>query len=170
MRRIYLWVIFLLFLLSISGCWDNMDINERSFTSAIGLDKGEDSGVEISLQVIRPNIIRANQEGGTSESAMWVSSTKGDTVFDAIREQLKTIHRKPFYSHLRVIIIGEELAKEGIRDVLDFFVRDHEVRITPKIIIAKGIKAKEIVSANSKLESIPALHLEGVLEIGRAHV
>ena len=48
--------------------------------------------------------------------------------------------------------------------IRDSFIRDHEVRVTPKVIITKGIKAEEIISADSKLENIPALHLEGVLE------
>lgn len=164
MRRMCLSVFILLMLIILPGCWDNMDINDRSFASAIGLDRREDGKVAVSLQVVRPNIIRASQEGGGTESAMWVSTTTGETVFDAIREQLKTIHRKPFYTHMRILFIGEDLAREGIGDVLDFFIRDHEVRVTPKVIITKGIKAEEIISADSKLENIPALHLEGVLE------
>jgi len=156
-------VCFIIIIIS-SGCWDNMDINDRAFTSAIALDKGKDGQIDITLQVLRPNIIKANQEGGTSESSIWTSTTQGETIFEAIRDQLKIIHRKPFYTHLRLIIIGEELAKEGIKDALDFFLRDHEVRITPKIIVVKGLKAMDVINADSKLENIPALHIEGILE------
>lgn len=156
-------VCFIIIIIS-SGCWDNMDINDRAFTSAIALDKGKDGQIDITLQVLRPNIIKANQEGGTSESSIWTSTTQGETIFEAIRDQLKIIHRKPFYTHLRLIIIGEELAKEGIKDALDFFLRDHEVRVTPKIIVTKGLKAKDVIDAGSKLENIPALHIEGILE------
>jgi spore germination protein KC len=157
-------IISVLIIITSSGCWDNMDINDRAFTSAIALDKGKDGQIDVTLQILRPNIIKANQEGGTSESSIWTSTTQGETIFEAIRDQLKIIHRKPFYTHLRLIMIGEELAKEGIKDVLDFFLRDHEVRITPKIIVTKGLKAKDVINADSKLMNIPALHLEGILE------
>ena len=94
MRRMCLSVFILLMLIILPGCWDNMDINDRSFASAIGLDRREDGKVAVSLQVVRPNIIRASQEGGGTESAMWVSTTTGETVFDAIREQLKDVYKR----------------------------------------------------------------------------
>lgn len=147
-----------------TGCWDNLDITDRSFVSMIGLDKGQNGEIEATLQIIRPNIIQANREGGSGEKAFWTFTTTGETVFDAIREQLKTVNRKPFYSHLKLIVIGEELANEGIRDILDFFIRDREVRITPKLLVAKDIKAKEVIHSTSLLEVIPSLHLEGILE------
>lgn len=153
-----------LFLIVITGCWDNLDITDRAFVSAIGLDKGKNGQVEVTLQIIKPNVIRESRQGGSGESVIWSFTTTGETVFDGIREQLKTVNRKPFYSHIRLIIIGEDLAREGVRDILDFFVRDQEIKITPKLLVTRNVKAKEIVNATSLLEVIPALHLEGILE------
>lgn len=153
-----------LFLIVMTGCWDNLDITDRAFVSAVGLDKGKNGQVEVTLQIIKPNVIKENRQGGSGESALWSFTTTGETVFDAIREQLKAVNRKPLYSHIRLIIIGEDLAREGVRDILDFFIRDQEIKITPKLLVTRNVKAKEIVNATSLLEVIPALHLEGILE------
>lgn len=147
-----------------SGCWDNKDIVNRSFASCVALDRAENGEIEVTLQLLKPNVIKAKQQGGSDESAIWVLTTTGDTVFEALRNQLRTLNRKPFYSHLRLIIIGEELAREGLRDVLDLFIRHNEVRIIPKILVAKNMRAKDIMDAQSEIENIPALHLEGILE------
>lgn len=148
----------------ISGCWDNKDINQRNFISAMAIDKAADGKVELTLQVLRPNIIRANIEQGTKERSIWVSTTEGETIFEAVRDQLKVINRKPFYNYLRIIFIGEDLAKDGINDIIDFFIRNSEVRLIPKVIITKGMDAKKIIMADSELDNIPTLHLEGILK------
>ena len=160
--------IFIIYLVIITmialGCWDNKDVNDKSFVSAIGIDKGEEEPIEISLQILRPNFIKAYQMGATDECPFIISSTTGDTIFEAVREQLKTINRKPFYAHLKLIIIGEEMAKRGISDILDFFLRNHETKITPKILIVKDHKAKDLIGVRSEIDNIPAVRLEGILE------
>ena len=147
----------------ISGCWSNIELSERALIVAVGLDLSEDGQIEYTIQLVNPSLIGTQQSGGGKENAVWVHTSKGETVFDAIRNQFKVSNRRPFYSHIQVIVIGEKLAKEGIADALDFFERNHETRLTTNILIAKETTAQKILRATSDLEQIPAVHLQGII-------
>ena len=54
--------------------------------------------------------------------------------------------RKPYYAHAQIIIIGEEMAKEGMNSVLDLFQRDPEGRSDFNIIVSHDSTAQEILS------------------------
>ena len=91
-------------------------------------------------------------------------TTTGYTVFDAVRSIIVESGRKLFWSHIKVIVIGEDLAREGVAPVLDFFDRDHEPRRESWLLIAKDATAKEIIEAEHKIENIPALAIKLLVE------
>lgn len=144
------------------GCWNYSPLKERSIVVAVGLDKGLDGKIELSLQIANPALIKPDQI--VEENAVTVVSDSGDTVFEAVRSILKKVNRKPYYGHLQLIVIGEELAKDNIKEILDFFERDHEPRLTPYVVVARGLKAKEILSAESTLSYIPTIHIKNTIE------
>jgi len=150
-------------MLETSGCWDNVPITEKAMVMGIGIDKTEDNMVELTLQVVKPTSISYGEGSQGSSDTVWVYSTKGKTLFKAMRKQLQTINRKPFYSHVQVIIIGDELAKTGIQEVIDLFERDREPRLSPSVLIAKETTAKKVLSAKSDLENVPAMHIMEIL-------
>ncbi|NLY43368.1 MAG: Ger(x)C family spore germination protein [Clostridiaceae bacterium] len=159
---IFLNICFLIFITS--GCWNNHDITDVSIAVAAGLDKTEDDTIELTLQLVKPAVVRARKYGGFEESAVSVFSSTGDMVFQAVRNILSSVNKKVYFGHLQLIVIGEELAREGISDILDFFERDHEINPKAYVIIAKGTTARKVLHANSKLETIPAIHITSLLE------
>jgi len=52
----------------------------------------------------------------------------------------------PNYEHLQVIIISEKVARKGLRNVLDLFIRDHEMRSRTKLFITDGDAKKALMS------------------------
>lgn len=147
---------------------NEQDLTHRSIVVGIGLDKVENGEIELTLQIVNPSGLGMEQSGGAAnKEPIWVNSTKGKTVYEAIREHQKTINRRPFYSHVQVMVIGEELAKEGIKDILDFFARDYEVRLNSSVIIARQTTAKQILSSKTIMEVTPSTHLKNILEGNR---
>lgn len=146
-----------------TGCWDNRDITELSIISAVGIDKTNDNQIELTVQIVKPDAIEAQGQGST-DNAFWTFSSTGETIFEAVRNMLSTVNLKVLYSYNRLMVIGEDIAKEGTMDVLDFFERDHETNRRAFVLIAKGISAKEVLNAKSDLESIPAFHIVSIIE------
>ncbi|OPJ55383.1 Ger(x)C family spore germination protein [Alkalithermobacter paradoxus] len=161
-KKILLIIIIILVSINLTGCWSNNSLRERSIVIGVGLDKGYDGEIELTLQIAKPGLLKANQP--TVQNAVKVVSFKGNTVFEAARNALKMIDKKPYYGHYQIIVIGEELAKEGIEDYLDFFARDHEPGLKPYVLVSKGITARKVLESKSAFENIPAIYIKGIME------
>jgi spore germination protein KC len=62
-------------------------------------------------------------------------------------------------------VFGEEFARGGIREAIDFFSREGEVRETNTVVVAKGVKASEVVLNEFELERMPAEGALGIMRI-----
>ncbi|NLB43079.1 MAG: Ger(x)C family spore germination protein, partial [Clostridiales bacterium] len=60
-----------------------------------------------------------------------------------------------------VIVISEEIAREGIEEILDFFGRDPEMRRRVKILVTKG-EAKSALSVEPKIEDYSSIYLASI--------
>lgn len=146
--------------LLLAGCWDKKEINEIGFTVGLGIDKDGDD-YQITTQIALPALLEGS--GGGEEPPVWVVSGKGRTIFEAIRDVNTRSARKPFWGHLNVIVLGEEVAKEGLIPVLDLLSRGQELRRSNYVVLAQG-KARDILEAQPKLESINAIYISHLVE------
>ncbi|MFZ5942768.1 MAG: Ger(x)C family spore germination protein [Bacillota bacterium] len=152
----------MLFLITIilSGCWDRQEINQIGFAVGLGIDKdGED--YVVTTQLALPSMLEGG--GGGEEPPVWVVGGKGRTIFEAIRDVNTRSARRPFWGHLNVIVIGEDVAKDGLIPVIDLLSRGRELRRSNYIVIAEG-KARDILQAAPKLESINAIFISQLIE------
>lgn len=128
-------------LVLLAGCWSQFELPDRGFVMGVALDKGEDGKIEMTTQVYRPQPAHGNNElQGAGEGTAGLNIRTSDTsVMEAVRDIPIHLGRKAQWSHMRVILIGEQLARSvDMGELLDFFYRDHEPRITVSLIIAKG--------------------------------
>lgn len=131
---------------------------------ALGIDKEKGKAeYRVSYQVVNPTEI-SGQTGTGRTTPVTVYSSSGATIFEALRNAAEVTPRQLMISHTNVIVIGEELAKEGIQGILDFFERDDEGRLTSNLLIARNVKAEEVLKTLTPIEKISALALKGKLE------
>ncbi len=155
-------IICILLTLSISGCWNRRELNTFSILMGMGIDKAEEVGkVQLTAQII--NVSELKQGGSSNKEAYLAVRSTGDTVFDALRNFTKESNRKIYLPHNKVLILGEDIATEGVQKYIDFFVRDHEMRLRESVLVAKG-KAEEILNVKSELEKIPAAGISSLLK------
>lgn len=144
----------LLFLLT--GCWDRIEVNDLAFVVATGVDKGENHQYRISVQVPLPSSLGGTGSsgggGGTSgEGPFFVALGTGVTQRQGIEDiQLRT-SRKLYFAHRRVLIIGENLAKEGIMETLKAVFIQPQSRISTYLLVSKG-DAVNLLNAHPRLE------------------
>jgi spore germination protein KC len=86
----------------------------------------------------------------------------GYTVFEAVRNLNSISPRRPFWAHARFIVFGEDMARDGLQEALDFFDRDGEPRRTSYILMAQGVKASDLLQAEFSQEPMPS---EGISEL-----
>lgn len=151
---LFLWLSLNLFLLA--GCWDRTEVNDLALVSGIALDKKEDKGIELTIEMPIPKLISGGQTtgGGGGKGGTLTRSGEGTTIADAISNLQEKIPRKLFWGHTKVIVISEKLAEEGIREPLDFLARHSEPRLRSYLFVSKG-KAKDVMALQSPLERSP---------------
>lgn len=145
-------------LILLTGCWDEKEMNEIGIVTGIAIDKNlQNSHYVITLQVILPANMQKKE--GSKEKPYKNISGEGNTIFDAQRDLSKKYERIPFYSHNRLIIVDENVAKDGLSNVRDLFVRDIESRDNVMLAISKDAKASDILNYDNKTEKIPSISL-----------
>ncbi|MFF5400392.1 Ger(x)C family spore germination protein [Peribacillus butanolivorans] len=168
-RSFTIFIMLIVFLLFTTGCWNRRELNELAITLAIGLDSTKDGQYLVTAQVVNPGELATGKGGGGSGgSPTIIYQAKGETVFEAIRKMTKESPRKIYPSHLRALVIGESLAKKGIGKPLDLLSRDWELRSDFYIVVAKGMRAAEILKVPTSLEKISANQIFEALKVSDA--
>lgn len=131
------------------------------------MDKGTENNIELSVLVYIPSTQQSGQEsgmsGGGSSGKTFVRSAEGETVADAMSRLQEALTREIFWGHNEVLLIGEKLAKEGISDQIDFWMRHSEPRIRADVFVSKG-KAKTVLQAMPELEQEAAKQLRKLVQ------
>lgn len=167
MRKHVLLLICLLLLLTATGCWSRKELNELAIVLAMGIDKAGEE-LRVSIQVVEPEQVSSQKGGGGARSAITTYNIVAPTITEALRKITIEMPRKPFLAHLRVLVISEDLAKEGINKILDGISRDNQFRTDFYIIVTKGSSAIDVLSINTELEKLPANTLHDALRTSEA--
>ncbi|WP_342532521.1 Ger(x)C family spore germination protein [Lysinibacillus sp. FSL K6-0057] len=159
-------ILLLVVIFLLGGCWNKRELNELAIVTAVGIDKSDEL-VEISVQIVNPSQVTSNK-ASSIQVPVFTYHAKGKTLFDAIRKLTTLTPRKPYYAHAQIIIVGEEMAKEGMNSILDLFQRDPEGRSEFNIIVSHEATALEILSILTPLEDIPASKMFKSLKVSEA--
>lgn len=148
----------LILLFSLSGCNSDFlpkprEISDLQLVQVIGVDLNEEVPGQIKLSIASKNMEvstwqdSSGSEGGANGNVKkaLVQTATGVTVFEAVRNMQTHGNKTLFWSHTQYYLIGEEAAKDNLIRYLDFFTRDHELRIEAKVLIVKGSTAKELI-------------------------
>ncbi|MDQ0116124.1 Ger(x)C family spore germination protein [Paenibacillus harenae] len=149
----------------ISGCWDSSEVNNLAIELAWGIDKAPNKKVMISAQAIIPSKVSGSQGssagGASKDKPYFVVSSDGMNTLDAVQRMQTKLSRKVFRGHRRVIVIGESMARQGIKEVFDTYTRDPNLKLRTDIFIVRGSTAKEFLKISYPLETIPGLGVLG---------
>jgi spore germination protein KC len=145
----------LLPLLSLLGCWNYKEVDDMSIVAGVALDKDEKSGkLLLTVEMV-------DTKGGLqqTQAGFKIVSLAGDTIFDIVRNMISMTGKKLFWSHAKVIILSEEIAREGLVKVIDWYSRDNETRSDVYIFVSKEKTARELLIMDSSTESIMSFEL-----------
>lgn len=175
-----------LFLLS--ACWDRYELEERATILGLAVDLGDasemsklpkvthlegeapesvsDTVYKVTAQIAVPGKIKLGPEGSTgegSEKIAWVLEAYGHTMRDALATMQQQLAERLYLGHLQIIVVSEDLARQGILDISDYLRRNSEVRRTAWMIISEG-DAHSILTIAPPIETVPALYLADTLD------
>ena len=121
------------------GCVRGAEVNRLAIIDVLGLDQAEDGGIEVIAQVVIPTRLGVGPTGSDSQGpSFFLVQEKGATAADAISRLDRRVPRQIFLEHVQAIVIGERLARQGLFPVVDFLVRDREVRTDAVAVVVPG--------------------------------
>lgn len=149
-------VLSVLLLLNLAGCGSKIELDELTFIFGIYIDAGKKPGtVEVSISSPLPNrLLSSSQAGGGDGKSYSMVSKTASNITDAIILIQKDLSRRLEISHIKVIVLGEEYARQGIDEALDWFKRQPEFPLGTYVMTTPG-KAKEVSQLSAIFEQLP---------------
>ncbi|XEQ91542.1 Spore germination protein B3 [Sporomusa carbonis] len=138
-----------------AGCWDRRELQERGFVIAVAIDlaeKGKTGGSELetftqgvgtkplrlSVQVLKLTPAGRAAES-KSEGKTFVVSNTGQFIHEMIRDMLGQTSKGLYFEHIQAILISDAVVKEySLRQIIDFWRRDAEMRWRTRLYIVPG--------------------------------
>ncbi|MBP1903950.1 spore germination protein KC [Paenibacillus turicensis] len=140
----------------LTGCWQRAELNETAFVIGMGIDKAE-KGFKVTLQVVIPSSIASQATGGSGGGVPIQTTTQTvPTIYETQRKYSLGNSRNVYYGHIRVLVIGEALARDGIGETLDVFIRSREPRSDFYVMVAKETTAENVLKILTPVNKLPA--------------
>lgn len=154
--------IFVICLVSLTGCYDAQGIENLAYVVALGIDKGENNKIKISLQLALISSASSGGESSQSEQST-VTSVECSSIDSGINLINSYISKKVNLAHCKAVVISEELAYEGISEYIYTLVNNVEMRPDCNIIISRCPASDYLENAKPTLETVSARYYEFTL-------
>ena len=161
MKKIFLIIFLCLFL---SGCGNYAELDKLAIVTGVAIDK---KGNDYEISYLVANSPKGQTSSKEGEAKTTVYSGTGKTIPDAAMVIEQKSPKKIYLGHVNVVIISEDIAKDGFFKVADWLFRSPETRKQFYLLQAKNYKAKDIIKIISPLESFPSQSIATLLESNR---
>lgn len=154
-KKTSIMIILLIFISTIfSGCLDSREIDDEVYAVSLGIDKGVKNLVRVTIQY--PNY--GNEGGGnkgntggisegSSQGGANIDSIDAPSILEAINMLGMTISRRISLMHTKMVVISEELAREGMGKYASPIARFRETRGSMWMVVSKQ-RAEEFINSN----------------------
>ena len=162
MKKSLTLILLIIICMFLAGCWNYREIESLSIIAGVAVER-DPKNDDFILYI---EIIEAG--GSTQEQTMEskIIESRGETMFDAVRSAINASGKRLYWSHAQIVIISEDIAREGILEVLDWFYRDAEPRLTLHLMVARDASPKDIISSTGITNKIRSFEIDDKIENG----
>lgn len=159
----------LFILVSLFGCSDAEEPDSLGYVVALGIDKAKkpEAKYDITIQFANPVKISggASEEGGKGgqESIKNITVT-APSIYSAVNVANHIVSKVFTLSHTKVVVFSEEIAKDGIRDILETIGRSSDIRPNTYFTVSKCSAKEFLESVNPETEVNPTRYYTMLFE------
>ncbi len=139
------------------SCRESEQIDELSFVKLLAIDK-EAEGLIVTAGIQVPTSKKEEKPGSEIISVKCSTLAQGLNLIESATE------KKIFYGQVSCVLLGEEMAKSGIIDTVDYLVRSDELRFDIPVVVIKEKQAKTVVENSKNDETHISERIEKMLE------
>lgn len=151
-RQLAVWMLLTALCLLLAGCWDQRELQDRHFALAVAIDAthGNESAAGNFIQPYGGKQFRMSVElldfepsqtvrGSLSPIKTYVITNDGRSLLEMERDMISQLGKPISWEHIQVIVISEDaLAAGGLDQLLDWFLRDNEMRWRTRLYLTPG--------------------------------
>ncbi|MBU9721434.1 MULTISPECIES: Ger(x)C family spore germination protein [Bacillaceae] len=138
---------------------DSREIDQRTMILGMGIDK--DQKTDDFIITMQVPVITPQEGGGLSASEFETISGKGETLWEAISNIEAYTPTVLFFGHLKAVVIGENLARSGVYEVLDLLDRRAPLANQVYLVVVRSRnEVNDFLDQESPLISLPSLYLD----------
>ncbi len=149
-------IILMFFLLTLGGCYDYYELNDRAIVIGIGIDYQDEEYV-ITYEVISNNV---DKEAANTKSYTITEKNKSFPV--ALELTSDAIPKRGYYSHADLLVLSEEVAQNHMEDILDYLLRNENIRETLNVIINEN--PKELLAKTSESLAVVSSSINNAID------
>lgn len=140
MKRIIILIICLL----LCGCYDYKELNSIDIITGVGIDY-IDGEYKVTLEIL--NAI--DKDNNSKEDITSLVSSSDEIFSKAVEDNYNKLTNEAYFSHLEVMVINEEAAKLGIKDIADYILRSTRVGNNFYLVVIKDNNAEDVFKLKS---------------------
>ncbi len=146
------------------GCSKATELRDRAIVQAMGIDY-DNGEYKIILQEYLPERSKSATEGEGGEN-IYVTS-KGKTLFDALKNAQVKDGNEVFYGHSRVYLIGEKAAEQGLVQITEFMNSNYQLSLNSAVMLTEG-SAEQIMQKRIFKGTVPDISVSRIEGSGKA--
>ena len=160
-------ILLILPLLLLTGCYNYRELNELAIATAVEVNKIEDE-FHLLVQVANP---KNPKDASSSNQPQFVTyEGKGKTIQEAFRNITKESSTKIYGMHIQLLIITENIAKEELSSMLDFFFRNTEIRKEFYVLVDTTKNDDQLLKILTPVTNLSSQNILNSLETNNKHM
>ncbi len=157
MKKIFL----ILIVLFLSGC-NYRELDKIAITVGCGLEKVDD-GYKITVQIADTQK-QGNSNSSTSPVRFKNYTYTDRTIHEAARGILTKLPKKAYTKHMQILVIDENIANNGINEIIDFWFREVELRNDFYVFVSKDSTPIEVLGVLTQIYPINSVGIRNLIE------
>lgn len=143
----------------LNGCAKVNQLHERLIVQGIGIDSVDDN-YEVTMHVFDDI-----NTGADEAEKIEVLTGTGGSVLDALTNVSLRTGREPLFSQNLILVIGNQAAKNGLDNILDFFIRYYEARPSVSVFVSHD-SAKSVMTSEYNNLPVTAMKISSLASAG----
>jgi len=156
-------IFILLLIFILTGCYDQKELNTIAIMTATEINKIDNEFI-VNAQVVNP---QSSDKTVNVQAPFVIYEGKGKTIHEAYREIKRQSSRYLYPNHMEILIINEKLAKEDVKQIMDFFLRIPDVRTEFYVLIGKD---DNILNITTPIDDVSATSIVDTMETNNKYL
>lgn len=129
MKRV--WILVCLTSLLLSGCWDNNEVQDINYITALGVDYKDEKYIIYVQMLDFATIAKQESNKQTEKAPIWVGRGTGTTLTEALIDLYTSSQQRVSWGHVTALVLTEAVLKpKQLSQVFDLTNRSQEIRYT----------------------------------------